>query len=201
MALSVEQSYSQTDYNHLELLIQAMMTTYGKGFSNYLQSSVIRRVMRRKQIWNLASIGEMVPLITQNPNKWQVLFNDLSTPVTKFFRNAAAFNAIKQEVFPMLATFPFFKIWVVGCATGEEAYSLAILLHEQKLLSRARIYGTDFNDNILRQAKDGIYDQRIVFEREKAYQAAGGTQSLKQYFHIDELVEFLESYQQKVENN
>jgi len=184
MAESVDETYTEADISQLNELIVAMRSSYGKDFSQYTKSSVFRRVMRRKNLWNLTCISDMVPLISKDPCKWQVLFNDLSTSVTQLFRDPFVFKYLQEEVFPVLATFPFFKIWVAGCSTGEEVYSLAILLHEQGLLDRARIYGTDFNDGNIAKAKDGIYGLNAVAESQTAYNDAGGSKTLTDYFHI-----------------
>ncbi|WP_448549531.1 CheR family methyltransferase [Thalassotalea fusca] len=184
MVESVDETYTDADLYQLNELIAAMKSSYGKDFSHYTKSSVFRRVMRRKNLWNLANIGEMVPLITNDPCKWQVLFNDLSTSVTQLYRDPFVFKCLQEEVFPVLATFPFFKIWVAGCSTGEEVYSLAILLHEQDLLKRARIYGTDFNDSNITKAKDGIYNLSAVADSQTAFNAAGGRKTLTDYFHV-----------------
>ena len=183
MVVSINESYCSRDNEALDALIAAMKSTYGKDFSQYARSSIIRRVTRRMHIWKLSSIEDMVSVIVSNPCKWQVLFNDLSTSVTELFRDPFVFKSLQHEVFPILATFPFFKVWVAGCSTGEEVYSLAILLHEHNLLKRARIYGTDFNNHIIKRAKDGIYDINVLTDSKSAYEAAGGQSSLQNYFH------------------
>ena len=182
MALSIDQESSSQEQLELNLLLDTIRRRYGKDFHDYAPASLLRRVNRRKQMWGLDHISDMIPKILQEPKSWQELLTDLSTSVTEMFRDPEVFLQLKQEVFPVLSTFPFFKIWHVGCATGEEVYSLAILLFEQGLLSRAQIYGTDFNDQVLASAKDGIYALEHIQKFESAYLAAGGQRALSDYF-------------------
>lgn len=184
MVIPIKANNLNIDEQDVEELLSVIQSSFGLDFHNYTRSSIIRRLSRRMQLWQLESIKDMAPIILNDSNKWQQLLNDLSISVTSLFRDPFVFQAIKKHVFPLLETFPFFKVWVAGCSTGEEVYSLAILLHEYGLLNRARIYGTDFNNAVLKQAKEGIFDQNVIEQNIKSYLLAGGQYSLDQYFHI-----------------
>ncbi|GHF98431.1 CheR family methyltransferase [Thalassotalea marina] len=184
MVIPVKTDNVTVDEQGVDELLSVIKTEFGLDFYDYTRSSIVRRLTRRMQLWHLQDIRDIAPIILNDTNKWQQLLNDLSISVTSLFRDPAVFKSIQQHVFPLLETFPFFKIWIAGCSTGEEVYSLAILLHEHGILKRARIYGTDFNDAVLKQAKEGIFDQSIIEQNIKAYLMAGGQYSLDQYFHL-----------------
>lgn len=184
MVIPIKTNNFDIDEQGVDDLLTKIHSSFGLDFRNYARSSIVRRLSRRMQLWHVDNIHDIAPIILSDAKKWQQLLNDLSISVTSLFRDPFVFQSIQKHVFPLLDTFPFFKIWIAGCSTGEEAYSLAILLHEHGLLKRARIYGTDFNDAILKQAKLGIYDQGAIEQSVKAYLMSGGRYSLDQYFHI-----------------
>lgn len=111
------------------------------------------------------------------------LARHLSVPVTEMFRDPFVYRAIRDQVVPLLRTWPHFKIWHSGCATGEEVYSLAILLKEEGIYERATIYATDFNDEALDRARQGVFDVGKMKEGTRNYQRAGGKTSFSEYYH------------------
>jgi chemotaxis protein methyltransferase CheR len=110
------------------------------------------------------------------------LLQELSINVTEMFRDPSFFRSIREEVIPMLQTYPFIKIWHAGCSTGEEVYSMAILLKEEGLYERCQIYATDFNHNVIQKAKAGIYSIENIRKYTANYQLAGGKASFSDYY-------------------
>ncbi|HSW67823.1 MAG TPA: CheR family methyltransferase [Bacteroidales bacterium] len=112
----------------------------------------------------------------------QYLLSDLSINVTEMFRDPEFFKKVRSEVAPILQTYPRVNIWHAGCATGEEVYSMAILLHEEDLLRRSQLYATDFNNMVLRKAKEGVYPISAIKEYTANYQKSGGKASFSDYY-------------------
>lgn len=167
----------------MELLIEAIYQRYGYDFRQYNQASMKRRLLHHLAKIEFGSISALIPAIMHNPEAFQALFYDLSVTVTEMFRDPWFFRALRENVFPFLETFPYINIWQAGCATGEEVYSLAIMLKEAGLYKRARIYATDFNDGALEKARARIYPVERLKEYSTNYQKAGGQHSLADYYH------------------
>ncbi|WP_291983526.1 protein-glutamate O-methyltransferase CheR [Luteitalea sp.] len=165
-----------------ELLLEAIWRRYSYDFRHYARASLRRRVtsaMRRLGVERMSLLQEA---LLRDVDLFTRLLTMLSVPVSDFFRDPAYFTALRQDVLPMLATYPSLKIWVAGCSTGEEVHSIAILLDELGLLDRALIYATDINPEALRTAEAGVYPQARVPGFTRNYQAAGGTRSLSDYY-------------------
>ncbi|WP_341501243.1 protein-glutamate O-methyltransferase CheR [Gallaecimonas sp. GXIMD4217] len=167
----------------LELLLNALHSRYGYDFRHYCRDSLWRRVKLRLEREGVEHISELIPLVMRDAVLGQRLIMDFSITVTQFFRDPDVFLALRRSVFPLLRTFPFFKIWHAGCATGEEVYSLAILLHEEGLLERALIYGTDINAGAINTATRGVYSTEQLDKALASYRQAGGQGDLDSYFH------------------
>ena len=146
-----------TENIEIELLIEAIYQKYGYDFRSYARASLGRRIHHRLSQTKLASISQMQHLVLHDVAFFEQLLLDLSVNVTAMFRDPRFYKAVREQIVPVLKTFPFIKIWHAGCATGEEAYSMAILLKEEGLYDRTQIYATDFNDEALEKAKRGIY--------------------------------------------
>ena len=171
-----------TEQIEVNLLLEAIYQRYGHDFRQYSQASIKRRVQHHLFKTKCQSISELIPEILHNEAAFKALFFDLSVTVTEMFRDPWFYLALRKKVIPFLRTFPFINIWQAGCATGEEVYSLAILLKEEGLYNRARIYATDFNDAALEKAKARIYPLERIKEYSANYQAAGGHESLADYY-------------------
>ena len=130
---------------------------YGYDFREYARASIKRRIMSRIEKLGLDSVSELQHEILRSPAAFEGLLLDLSVRVTEMFRDPSFFKALRQKVLPELSDQPHLKIWHAGCATGEEVYSMAILLHETGLLDRTRIYATDINEGVLQEASQGVY--------------------------------------------
>jgi chemotaxis protein methyltransferase CheR len=113
------------------------------------------------------------------------LLQDLSITVTEMFRDPDFYKSLRKNVIPILKTYPFIKIWHAGCATGEEAYSMAILMQEEGLYDRTTIYATDFNEQVLNRARQGIFSNKMIKEYTTNYQLAGGKDSFSTYYTSD----------------
>jgi chemotaxis protein methyltransferase CheR len=167
----------------VDLLLEALYRRYGYDFRQYGQASVKRRLKHHLSKTNHANISSLISHVLHDEAMFKALFFDLSVTVTEMFRDPWFYLALRERVIPFLKTFPFFNVWHAGCATGEEVYSLAILLKEENLYDRAHIYATDFNDRALDKARSRIYPMEKMKEYSVSYQKAGGKRSLSDYYH------------------
>lgn len=166
----------------IQLLLEAIFVKYGYDFRDYSQAHIKRRIMSRYKQEGFKSISQMQHRIIYDQGFFQVLLNDLSINVTEMFRDPYFYKFIRREIIPILKTYPFIKIWHAGCSTGEEVYSMAILLKEEGLYERCQIFATDFNDRVLKKAIDGIYPLKYIREYTSNYQESGGHYSLADYY-------------------
>ena len=166
----------------IELLLEALYRKHGYDFRNYGKAHIKRRVLHRLAASGLNYVSDLQHKLIYDDNFLKLLLDDLSITVTEMFRDPDFYKAVRQEVFPILKTYPFFKIWHAGCATGQEVYSMAIMLQEEGLLDRAQIYATDFNNIALKKARDGIYPVDKIKEYTQNFQRAGGKSSFSDYY-------------------
>ncbi len=166
----------------VELLLEAIYQKYGYDFRLYSRASLKRRIQHRLSLSGLNSISEMQHRLLNDLNFFETLLLDLSINVTQMFRDPFFYREIRKEVIPVLKTYPFIKIWHAGCATGEEVYSMAILLNEEGLYDKTQLYATDFNEVILDRAKQGIIPLDQIKDYTYNYQKAGGTESFAEYY-------------------
>ncbi|HET9509077.1 MAG TPA: protein-glutamate O-methyltransferase CheR, partial [Gaiellaceae bacterium] len=131
---------------------------------------------------HVGSISALQELVLHDPAVMERLLLDLSINVTAMFRDPGFFLSFRENVVPLLRTYPFARIWVAGCSTGEEVYSLAIVLHEEGLAERVRIYATDINEAVLEQARLGVFPLDKMREYTQNYIRAGGTQAFSEYY-------------------
>ncbi len=168
-----------------ELLLEAIQKRYGYDFSQYARASLRRRIGHALSKLGLTHVTDLIPAILWDENLGRTLLAEFSITVTEMFRDPDFYRAVRLLIVPYLRTWPFFRIWVAGCATGEEAYSLAILLKEEGLYDRARIFATDMNEQALQIAREGIYPLRDIQQYTLNYQKAGGLQSFADYYHAE----------------
>jgi chemotaxis protein methyltransferase CheR len=169
----------------LRALLEAIFDRYGLDFRDYAYSSLKRRVMRRVLGEGTGTISRLQDKVLADAATMERLQLELTIHVTAMFRDPGFFQAFRQQVVAALSTYPFIRIWVAGCSTGEEVYSLAILLHEAGLYPRCRIYATDVSDRVLNKAKDGIFPIAAMQDYTRNYQKAGGQQSFAEYYTAD----------------
>ncbi len=167
----------------IDRLLETVNDTHGYDFTGYSRASLKRRILRFLRRNGFDSVDEALPALVGDRHIFQEFVFDLTVVVTEMFRDPWVYRAIRREVIPRLKTFPFVKIWHAGCATGEEVYAMAILLKEEGLADRARIYATDLNDSALARAREGIYPVERVREYTLNYQRGGGTTSFSDYYH------------------
>ena len=169
----------------VELLLTGMAERYGYDFRNYARASLTRRIRRSVQVEGLSSISALQERLLHDANAAMRFVTALSVHTTAMFRDPDVYRALRREVIPMLRTYPFVRIWHVGCSSGEEVYSLAILLEEEGLYERCRIYATDLSDAILERARQGVFPLRTMREYTQAYQRAGGAYDFSSYYVAD----------------
>jgi len=167
----------------IDLLLESVYRRWGYDFRSYARASIDRRVKQFLSGTGCASIAEMIPTVLRDGEFFSRLARYFSISVTEMFRDPSVYLAVRQKVVPLLKTWPHFKVWHAGCATGEEVYSLAIVLKEEGVYDRATIYATDFNDEALECASEGVYEIEKIREATRNYQQAGGKASFSEYYH------------------
>jgi chemotaxis protein methyltransferase CheR len=168
----------------IELLLEAVDRHYGFDFRGYALGSLRRRLWRSVSEEGLASISGLQEKVLHDPEAMERLLARLSVNVTTMFRDPPFYVAFREHVVPLLRTYPFIRVWNAGCSTGEETYSLAILLEEEGLYDRARIYATDFNSDVLARARAGELPLERMQEYTQNYQRAGGKRDFSAYYSV-----------------
>ncbi|MBB4637768.1 CheR family methyltransferase [Longimicrobium terrae] len=166
----------------VELLLEGVYRHYGFDFRSYAYSSLKRRIWKRITQEGLASVSQLQDRVLHDSSLMEKLLLDLSINVTAMYRDPGFYAAFREKVVPTLRTYPFIRIWHAGCSTGEEVYSMAILLEEEGLYDRARIYATDINEVVLQRARAGIFPLEKMQEYTQNYLRAGGTRSFSEYY-------------------
>lgn len=172
----------ETETIELDLLLEGIHRRWGYDFRSYARASLKRRITKCKDDAGLDHLSEMLPRILYDKAFFDAFLKNLSVTITEMFRDPTFYRAVRKHLVDHLKTYPFIKIWHAGCATGEEAYSMAILLQEEGLLGRATIYATDYNDQALDRAKGGMYALEKIQQYTANYVASGGTQSFSDYY-------------------
>ena len=167
----------------LELFVRALKLRHGYDFGEYARASFRRRVGALVQAIGCETIGDLTARVLRDDALLPKIIAGLSVPVSEMFRDPAVFRRLRDEVLPLLASYPHINIWQAGCAFGQEVYSLAILLEEAGLYDRTQIYATDFSDAAIARAQEGIFPAREARLYSENYLAAGGAHSLADYYH------------------
>ena len=166
----------------LALLINAIYRQYSYDFRDYAGASQKRRVLHALAQLQYPTIAALQEAVVREPELFMRLLQYLTIPVSEMFRDPSFFLALRLQVVPLLRTYPSLKIWIAGCSTGEEVYSLAILLKEEGLLERSMVYATDINPKSLSKARQGIFSIASIQGHTSNYQAAGGRQAFSDYY-------------------
>ena len=166
----------------IELLLEAVYRRYGFDFREYARASLKRRLWRRMHAEGLETVTQLQDLLLHDLECMERLLLDLSINVTSMFRDPSFYVSFREKVVPTLHTYPFTRIWCVGCSTGEEVYSLAILLREEGLYERARIYATDINEQVLDTARAGVFPLDRMQQYTQNYIRAGGKAEFSEYY-------------------
>jgi chemotaxis protein methyltransferase CheR len=166
----------------IELLVEAIYRKYSYDFRHYARASLRRRLVDALAKMHVESLSVLQHQILRDAAVFTSLLTHMTVPVSDLFRDPGYFIAVKEQVVPMLATYPSIKIWIAGCSTGEEVYSFAILLEEAGLLDRTLIYATDINPEALRAAEAGVYAAGRVPSFTRNYQRVSGVRTLADYY-------------------
>jgi chemotaxis protein methyltransferase CheR len=169
---------TEDEIQHLLDIINEQ-TSY--DFRNYSSTMVKRRIIRRMRMDQYRDISVFIDHITTNHVIMNRLISDFCIHVTEMFRNPEIYRLIRSNVIPELTTLPFVRIWIAGCSTGEEAYSLAILLQEEGILDQCRIYATDIKISVLQEARRGIISSKKYEQYAQNYVASDGRTVLKDF--------------------
>ena len=165
-----------------QLLLEAVFCRYGFDFRDYAQASIVRRVQSLVDAEGLENVSELQGKLLREPACMERFLLGITVNVTTMFRDPGFYLALRNKVAPLLRAYPFIRIWHVGCSTGEEVYSMAILLHEEGLYPQSRIYATDINAEVVARAKSGIFPLGAVQEYTRNYLNAGGKGEFSEYY-------------------
>jgi chemotaxis protein methyltransferase CheR len=174
--------HDQREALEIRLLLEGVFQRYGYDFRDYAVASLRRRLWSVVICEGLSTISQLQARVLHDPEAMERLLLALSVHVTSMFRDPDFFLALRKRVVPLLRTYPFIRVWHAGCSTGEEVYSMAILLQEEGLYDRCRIYATDMNEAVLKQAREGIFPLKQSDEYARNYRRAGGERQLSEYY-------------------
>ncbi|QEE49795.1 protein-glutamate O-methyltransferase CheR [Flavobacterium alkalisoli] len=166
----------------LEVLINEVFEYYGYDFSGYSRASLKRRVDRLYQIDGFTYFSDLLSKVRSEPGYVKHLVEEVTVNVTEMFRDPLFYKVVREEILPVLATKPFIRIWHAGCSTGEEVYSMAILLKEANLLHKSLLYATDINAIVLDTAKKGVFPLRMMKQYSENYMISGGKNDFSDYY-------------------
>ncbi len=170
----------------LDLLLDGVARRYGYDFRDYARGSLRRRVRNVMVDEGLPTFSALQERLLRDPDCFGRFITGLSVNVTGMFRDPTVYLAFRRLVIPMLRTYPFIRVWHAGCATGEEVYSLAILLREEALYDRCLLYATDISEAVLTRARRGVFPKAAMTRYERLYRESGGTEDFSRYFVADE---------------
>ncbi len=166
----------------IDLLCEAIYRYYGFDFREYARASLKRRVKNLLNLENLPNITALQERVLHDKNVMERFLLNLSINVTSMFRDPHMYLAIRNITIPLLKTYPSLRVWHAGCSSGEEVYSMRILLEEEGMANKTQTYATDFNEAILKQAKNAIMPLNVMKEYTANYQMAGGKESFSNYY-------------------
>ena len=166
----------------IDLFLEAMFKKYGYDFRNYSRASIKRRIKHRLKLSDIKTISALQHKLINNWDFFETVLRDFSINVTEMFRDPSFYKAMREKIIPRVKDLQQINIWHAGCATGEEVYSMAILLKEEGIYDKCRIYATDFNKDVLEKAKQGIYQAKLLKQYILNYREAGGIESFADYY-------------------
>lgn len=181
----------ETELNHtdedleIKRLVEEVFRIYGYDFRNYAEASLRRRIVRAKELFGFSRVGEIEARIQSDRAFFQRLLSELTVSVSEMFRDPEVYRSLADEVLPVLATYPSIRIWHAGCSTGEEVYSMAILLKEAGLLDRSTLYATDIDPLALQKAKAGVFPASAMQKSTENYLKAGRREEFGSYYTAD----------------
>lgn len=183
----------------VETLIQDLLDIYGYDFTNYSRASLKRRINRLFSLDKFPSFAEFRYHLKSSPAYLKRFVEQITVNVTEMFRDPAFYRALREQVLPHLGTYPFIRIWLAGCSTGEEAFSIAIVLKELNLYNKSLIYATDINPDVLEKARKGIFPLSQMKQYSENYILSGGTRDFSEYYSANyNLAKFDEALKSKM---
>jgi chemotaxis protein methyltransferase CheR len=169
----------------IELLVTGLHRHWGYDFRHYAPASLRRRIRHAMKHEGVSTVSELQLRVLHDRGALDRFLRTLTVHVTSMFRDSDFYRTMRKHVVPQLRTYPFVRIWHAGCSTGEEVYSMAILLEEEGLYDRTRLYATDISETVLDRARRGIYPADLVRKYTEAYHRAGGTNEFSKYYIAD----------------
>jgi len=170
------------DNEQIQMLLSDVLETHGYDFLEYSHASIKRRIIRLYALDNFVSFAEFRYTVKTDKQYFKRFLEEITVNVTEMFRDPNFYKALRNDVLPFLGTYPFIRIWVAGCSTGEEAYSLAIVLKELDLLQKSLIYATDINPSVLEKAKKGLFPLNYLKGYSENYVQSGGVKDFSSYY-------------------
>ncbi|MGM0876067.1 MAG: CheR family methyltransferase [Bacillota bacterium] len=184
MIITNEINPTELEKIEIDLLLEGIYRHYGFDFRNYVFSSIRRRIWHRIHSENLVTVSALQEKVLHDPRIMKSLLEDFSITVTEMFRDPSFYKAFRKKIIPILKEYPEIRIWHAGCSTGEEVYSMAILLYEEGLYSKARIYATDINESAIETAKQGLFPLKKMQLYTKNYLHSGGRKAFSEYYTV-----------------
>jgi chemotaxis protein methyltransferase CheR len=179
---SVRTAVNSLEDIEIGLLLEGLYRAHGFDFREYSRSSIKRRILELMRAEKLATISAFQERVLHDATCLDRFLLGLSVHATAMFRDPSFYLTFRKRVVPLLRTYPTVQIWVAGCSTGEEVYSLAILLEEERLYGKCRIYATDISQAVLRKAREGIFPLAAMRDYTANYHKAGGTNEFSDYY-------------------
>ncbi len=172
----------ETEDVEIELLLEGLFRVHGFDFRDYSRASIKRRILELMRAETAATVSALQDKVLHDSACLDRFLLGLSVHATAMFRDPSFYSTFRKEVVPLLKTYPTVQIWIAGCSTGEEVYSLAILLREEGVYERCRIYATDISQTVLRKARDGIFPLAAMRDYTSNYHRAGGGHEFSDYY-------------------
>ncbi|HTN21466.1 MAG TPA: protein-glutamate O-methyltransferase CheR [Pelobium sp.] len=192
-------NYNLVDDNDLEILLNNVADKYGYDFTEYSKASIIRRINRLCTLDKFTSFAELHYKVLNDESYFGRFVEEITVNVTEMFRDRHFYKTLREQIIPQLGVHSYIKIWLAGCSTGEEAYSLSILLNEANLAHKAIIYATDINPSVLETAKYGIYPINLIRNYSENYINSGGTNNFSDYYTANyDHVRFVDKLRERV---
>lgn len=192
-------NYNLVDDNDLEILLNNVADKYGYDFTEYSKASIIRRINRLCTLDKFTSFAELHYKVLNDESYFGRFVEQITVNVTEMFRDRHFYKTLREQIIPQLGVHSYIKIWLAGCSTGEEAYSLSILLNEANLAHKAIIYATDINPSVLETAKYGIYPINLIRNYSENYINSGGTNNFSDYYTANyDHVRFVDKLRERV---
>lgn len=183
----------------IEVLLKTVLHLYGYDFTSYSKASLRRRLERIYSIYQFKSFEAFLDTIKNDNDFFKKLVEEITVNVTEMLRDPGFYRVIREKVLPQLATYPFIRIWHAGCSTGEEVYSMAILLEEARLLHKSLLYATDINPLVIEKARTGIFPMSMMQKYSDNYTHSGGKRDFSNYYTANyNLAKFDEHLKQKM---